>query len=301
MGERRLFRKVGTPLEAVVTLKTGRQLTLQQALCAINATSDTPLFTGVERMGKTDTSLFTAHKRNLAEAKRTLHSLPQVLSRILSEDSYRALGLGLAPQQEPEYMAMFQQESDYLDGLLNLKHCTEIDITRKRKKDDKTVGAHTAMSGLTNVSPQTRTTAGSSAWMTPINMDIDDEEPAVTQVTSTLTSTHPDIAKLEKETKQQKVTIDNMEKQIQNLQQSVQELVQYKNQEEESKAKFSEWQQQLTTQLGTVGGETQDTKKQQMSLQQDMNSVRQDLRNIMILLQGGEFVSAPTREPVCSE
>ena len=292
MGERRLFRKVGTPLEAVVTLKTGRQLTLQQALCAINATSDTPLFTGVERMGKTDTSLFTAHKRNLAEAKRTLHSLPQVLSRILSEDSYRALGLGLAPQQDPEYMAMIQQESNYLDGLLNLKHCTEIDITRKRKKDDETVGAHTAMSGLTNVSPQTRTTAGSSAWMTPINMDIDDEEPAVTQVTSTLTSTHPDIAKLEKETKQQKVTIDNMEKQIRNLQQSVQELVQYKNQEEESKAKFSEWQQQLTTQLGTVGGETQDTKKRQMSLQQDMNSVRQDLRNIMILLQGGSL-SAP--------
>ena len=292
MSERRLFRKVGTSLEAVVTLKTDKQLTLQQALCAITATNDTPLFTGVERMGKTDTSLFTTNKRNLVEAKRTLHSLPQVLSRILTEDSYRALGLGLAPQQEPEYMAMIQQESDYLDGLLNLKHCTEIDITRKRKKDDETVGAQTAVSGLTNVSPQTRTTAGSSAWTTPIDMDIDDDEPAATQVTSTLTTTHPDIAKLEKETNQQKVTINNMEKQIRNLQQSVQELVQYKNQEEESKAKFSEWQQQMRNQLNTVGGETQDTKRGQMSLQQDMDSVRQDLRNIMILLQGGSL-SAP--------
>ena len=151
------------------------------------------------------------------------------------------------------------------------------------------MGAHTAVSGLTNVSPQTQTTTGSSAWMTPLNMDIDDEEPAVTQVTSTLTTTHPDVAKLEKETKQQKVTIDNMEKQIQNLQQSVQELVQYKHQEEESKAKFNEWQQRLTTQLGVVGGEAQDTKKRQVSLQQDMNAVKQDLCNIMILLQGGSL------------
>ena len=120
-------------------------------------------------------------------------------------------------------------------------------------------------------------------------MDIDNGEPAVTQVTSTLTSTHPDVAKLEKETKQQKVTIDNMEKQIRNLQQSVQELVQYKNQEEESKVKFNEWQQRLTTQLGAVGGEAQDTKRRQVSLQQDMNSVRQDFCNIMILLQGGSL------------
>ena len=137
---------------------------------------------------------------------------------------------------------MIQQESDYLDGLLNLEHCTEIDISKKRKKYDETVSAHTAVSGLTNVSPQTQTTTGTSPWTAPMNMDIDNDEPAVTQVVSTLTSTHPNVAKLENETRQQQQTIVNMERQIHTLQQSVQELVQYKTQEEANKVNFEKWQ-----------------------------------------------------------
>lgn len=293
-SERRLFRKLGVPIDSKVRLQNGSTLTLQQAMCALSDTGGGYLFTGVERMGKTDTSLFTTHKKNLGEAKRTLHSLPQVLRRVLTKDSFESLGLGNPPQHEPEYVAMLQQENEYLDGLLNLGHCTEIDINKKRKKDDETVGAHTAVSGLTNVSPQTQTTAGSGAWATPINMDIDEEEPAATHVTSTLTTTHPDVARLENETKQQQHTIDNMEKQIKNLQQSVQELVQYKTQEETNKAKFNEWQQNLTSQLDSVGGAANDTKQRQVALQQNMTSMRKDFKDLMVLLQRG---SMPQPQP----
>ena len=58
-NERKLFRKLGVPITAAVTLQNGNVLSLQQALCAISATRGGILFAGVERMGKTDTSLFT--------------------------------------------------------------------------------------------------------------------------------------------------------------------------------------------------------------------------------------------------
>ena len=128
---------------------------------------------------------------------------------------------------------MLQQENSYLDSLLN--HCTEIGIYKKQKKDNETVGAHTAVSGSTNVSPQTNTTSGTNAWDLPMNMDIDDEEPEVTHVTSTLTTTHPNVSRLEQETKQQQQTIVNMEQQIQSLKRSIQELVEYKVQDKTAK------------------------------------------------------------------
>ena len=253
-NERKLFRKIGASINSSVTLQNGKKLTLQQTLFSLSAAGGGYVFTDVEQMGKTDTSLFTTHKKNLSAAKRTLHSLPQVLRQVLTPESFDSLGLGNPPQHEPEYVAMVQQEKDYLDGLLNLGHCTEIDINKKRKKDDETIGAHTAVSGLTNVSPQMQTTTGTGAWVTPptlnidndnpastpMNMDINNAEPAATQVTSTLTTTHPDVAKLENETKQQKRTIVHMEKQIQSLQQSVQELVQYRAQEETHKKQYEE-------------------------------------------------------------
>ena len=297
-NERKLFRKLGVTLTSKVTLTNGNVLTLQQALCALTATRGGSLFTGVERMGKTDTSLFTTHKANLTEAKRTLQSLPQVIQRILTKESYERLSLGSPPQHEPEYEAMIRQESDYLNGLLNLEHCTEIDITKKRKKDDETVGAHTAMSGLTNVSPQTQTTAGTGAWINPLrpdtgdtspmHMDIDEEGPNTTQVTSTLTSTHPDVARLESESRQQQQLISSMGRQIQHLKQSVQELVQYRTREEENKVNFDEWQKQLKDQVSSVGGVASATQQGQAAIQKDMSSLKDDIKNIMTLLQGGK-------------
>ena len=104
-----------------------------------------------------------------------------------------------------------------------------------------------------------------------MNMDIDNDEPAVTQVVSTLTSTHPDVAKLENETRQQQQTIVNMEQQIHTLQQLVQALVQYKTQEEAHKATLGNWQEDMTAKM------------------EEVLSVKHDFRNLMILLQGGKI------------
>ena len=67
VNERKLFRKIGVPLTAKVIMKNGNVQSLQQALGAISGINGDPLFTGVEKMGRTDTSLFTTHKNNLRE------------------------------------------------------------------------------------------------------------------------------------------------------------------------------------------------------------------------------------------
>ena len=67
VNKRKLFRKIGVPLNAEVTMKNGNVHYLQQALCAIYSVNGDSLFTGVDKMGRTDTSLFTMHKKNLME------------------------------------------------------------------------------------------------------------------------------------------------------------------------------------------------------------------------------------------
>ena len=149
----------------------------------------------------------------LPPIRRTYGREPERFKSCQEYSSRYYLGLGNPPQPEPEYVAMQQQENEYLDGLLNLEYCTEIDINKKRKKDNKKVGVNTAVLGLTNVSPQTLNTAGTGAWTTPMDMDIDNVEPSATHVTSTLTTTHPDVAWLEQEATQQKLMINHMEQQ----------------------------------------------------------------------------------------
>ena len=92
-----------------------------------------------------------------------------------------------------------------------------------------------------------------------MDMHIDDIKPT-TQVSSTLTMTHSEVSSLEQETNWQKQMITGMEQQIQILKKSVQELVEYKAQEEAAKKKYSQWQQVVTESLEVVGGDAQDTK-----------------------------------------
>ena len=192
-------------------------------------------------MGTTDTSLITVHKKNWREGTRTLQVLPRVLQRMLSQECYEDLGVGNPPQSESELTAMQKQENEYLDGLLNLEHCTEIDISKKREKDDETIGAQTAMSGLTNVSPQTQASTGTGAWAAPLQVDIVSQSPTTTNVSSTLTTTHPEVNRLEQERKFQQQTISKMEAQIQSLQRSVQELVDYKISKQTVKEQHHAW------------------------------------------------------------
>ena len=121
-----------------------------------------------------------------------------------------------------------------------------------------------------------------------MNMDIDKNKPIVTNITSTLTTTHLGVIRLEQEAKQQKVTINNMEQQIQNLQKSVQELVEYKAQKEAAKEKYNKWQQGITTQLGVVGTNAQETKEGKTKLEKNMIKMQQIMQALTRrLIQGG--------------
>ena len=106
-----------------------------------------------------------------------------------------------------------------------------------------------------------------------MNMDIDEEEPAVTHVTSTLTTTHPGVSRLEQDTKQQRQTIVNMEQQIQSLKRSVQELVEYKVQDKMAKQKFNEWQEGLDKQIMAVGQDARENKRAQTTMQQSLANI----------------------------
>ena len=97
-----------------------------------------------------------------------------------------------------------------------------------------------------------------------MNMDIDDNQPAVTHVTSTLTTMHPDVSRLEQDTKQQ--TIVNMEQQIQSLKRSVQELVEYKVQDKTAKKNFNEWQEGLDIQIMAAGQDARENKRAQTTM-----------------------------------
>ena len=49
VNERKLFRKIGIPLTAEVTMTNGKVQSLQQALCAISSVNGDSLFTGVKK------------------------------------------------------------------------------------------------------------------------------------------------------------------------------------------------------------------------------------------------------------
>ena len=133
VSDKRLYRKIGVDLTNSVTLKGGQQVTVQQALCSIPSSGGEQLFTGVECMGNTETVVFTFHKKHIEEARKTVYVLHKVLQGILEETSYDAMGTRLSPTPTPELEAMEQQENNYLDGILNLHHNLEIDLTKKRK------------------------------------------------------------------------------------------------------------------------------------------------------------------------
>ena len=141
----------------------GSIVTMQQAICIIPSSDGNPLFTGVECMGDTDTVVFTYHKKRHDEAVTTVNKFWRAIQGILLATSFEELGMSPSTAHSPELEAIQKQKSDYLDGFLNLEHCSNLDINRKHKKYDDTVGGHTALSGLTNVSPQSHNSA-TTTW-----------------------------------------------------------------------------------------------------------------------------------------
>ena len=246
VNEKRLYRSLGVPLTQRVKLQKGPEVTLQQAICTIPGSEGRRLFTGVECMGNTATVVFTCHKKLIKEAKKTVSILHRVLQDILDEQSYGALVPGLSPKPTPEFEAMQKQENDYLDGYLNLNHYTEIELSKKRKMDDDTVGARTAMSGLTNVSPQSNQSTG-TAWtkrrsvqqsQQPVDepMDCDNAEPAR-------------IDDLAKESRQQKSEIENMSKELKQLQDNLKQLMATQHSQQEVNQRREQWETNLSAQF----------------------------------------------------
>ena len=68
-----------------------KTITMQQALFSLRANNGKQLFTGVKRMGSSNTTLFTHTKDNSTEAKKTIRALPTVLQEILTEEDYRKI------------------------------------------------------------------------------------------------------------------------------------------------------------------------------------------------------------------
>ena len=85
INERRLYRRIGVNIDTCVTMVKGKKVTLQQALCMISASEGKRLFTGVKKMGRSDTSLFTFHKSQNYKAQNTLQNLTLVICTRLTE------------------------------------------------------------------------------------------------------------------------------------------------------------------------------------------------------------------------
>ena len=144
-------------------------------------------------------------------------------------------------QREPEYDALQKQEK-YLDSLLNLDHWTKIYLSKKWKKDDETVGLCTAVSGLTNVSPQTQIINGMGVWASSLKVNFQHAEHGSVPVTSTLTLlTNKNSNKLEQENKKQKQGMNNMQAQITKVEQSVKNIVAMKEKENAEKEERMAW------------------------------------------------------------
>ena len=152
--ERRSYGQTGLFVKQPVHMRTTPTyaVTLQQALCSLRATNGQQLFTGVERMGNSTTTLFTHTQANTSEARKTIKALPTVLKSILTDKDYESIKDKINGTTVAELTAIQQSDNTYLDELLTAHHYSEIDVTRKRKKTKDGADGATAVSGLTQVS-----------------------------------------------------------------------------------------------------------------------------------------------------
>ena len=101
---------------------------MQQAICIIPSSDGNPLFTGVECMGDTNTVVFTYHKKRHADTATTVNKFRRAIQGILLANSFEELGMSPSTAHSPKLEAVQKQESNYLDGFLNLDHYSDLDI-----------------------------------------------------------------------------------------------------------------------------------------------------------------------------
>ena len=266
VNEKRLYRTMGVPLTKSVKLREGPVVTLQQAICMIPSSDGKRLFTGVECMGNTATVVFTYHKRYIKEARKTVSILHKVLQDVLDKQSYAGLVPGLSPRPTPELEALRQQESDYLDGFLNLHHYSEIDLTKKRKMDDDTVGARTAVSGLTNVSPQSNPSNG-TAWTKKRHV----QQQASQADSVCMDYKTADAEKMEdfvKESQRHKQEIEKMGNELKRMQEALKQLTATQSAQEEANKRRERWETTLSAQFEAERQERRDNAAEMMKIMQ---------------------------------
>ena len=197
-------------------------------------------------MGSTDTVVFTYHRRHHKEVITTVNKCGRALQGILLPASYNKLGLS-SHTQHPSKLEAIQSESDYLDGFLNLEHCSDMDINKKRKKDDDTVGGHTAILGLTNVSPQSHNTT--TPWpalpfrtrdCSPIKK-CSDKEAHQTRLST-----------LESANRKNKQIIEEMTQKLSQMKSSIASLVNTQKHTTDKLTKQKKWQIDVSSQLSKV-------------------------------------------------
>ena len=270
--ERRSFGQTGIFINQPVHMKREpvTRRTIQQVLCTLRATNGKQLFTGIERMGNSNTTLFTHTQDNTAEARRTIKALPTVLKSLITETDFNTIRDKIRGVTVSELTAVQKVDNSYLDDLLTIHHYTDIDITRKRKKTEDATEVATAVSGLTQVSRTSTTTPLSTTDFTQTQPTAADSYSA--KLTQNIPPTTEPPAKppaminlLQQRLDQQAQYIEQMKKETKEIKTSM-DLIQ-KNiiADQQKEAVHRAWQTAITDQLTKT---SEDTVKRNQDIQQ---------------------------------
>ena len=284
--ERRSYAQTGLFIKQPMYMKNSPDypVTFQQAMCSLRASNGQQLFTGVERMGNSPTTLFTHTQSNTMEARKTIKALPTVLKSILTEETYNGIADKISGTTVAELTALQLSENTYLDGLLTTHHYAEIGVHRKRKKmEDGTDGA-TAISGLTQVS------MASSAPSSPLGKA---PTPNATYKEALTHSTQPSPAKtdttqppsmitiLQQRLDQQKDFIQQMQQETAKMKKTMDLLQENMIMEQKKEETHRAWQSVITNQLTKNNEATQNQHRSISELNSHALHTSKALQRIM--------------------
>ena len=179
LRERRTIVQSNLNIDQEVVLKTGERLTIQQAMCKISDKHDKQLFTGVDKMGKTNRLLFAYDKENSDEARGTIPLINNVLRDMTTTQSHQMIGEP-ATDEDIEFLNEEKsKEQNYLDGIfgsVGLHRYADISMESKKRQatkgddDSNSSGNMSVLTGVSGVSGMTTYTQSArsqrSAWTT---------------------------------------------------------------------------------------------------------------------------------------
>ena len=286
--ERRSYGQTGIFIKQPVHMKSSpnNRLTIQQALCTLRAANGKQLFTGVERMGTSNTTLFTHTQENTTEARKKIKALPTVLKSLITEADFNPIKDKISGITVSELTAVQKVDNTYLDDLPTIHHYTDIDINRKRKKTGDTAEVATAVSVLTQISQTSTSTPLSTTDFKQHHQGNTGTYLAKLTQNITPTSDQPEkpptmIHILQQRLDQQAQYIEQMKKETNEIKASMN--LTHKNMiaDQQKEASHRAWQTVITDQLTKTN---EDTMKRNQDIQQLQNHAVQTasaLKSIM--------------------